>query len=238
MEHNWVQAEGAAIVQMIRPPTLMAAVVERMREAIIRGDLPLGSPLREVELSKSLDVSRGTVREALRELEDEGLVEVFPHRGAFVTQLPPEKVREIYTLRALLEPYALRLAMEQGAISAKDIASFEMLLGHLAEMERLGETYEVVRTDAQFHLTICGRSGHELLMEVLRNLQSKTMLLMLRVHTYGSDAQSEVDLHRSLVDAIRGGDPIQAEAVLRQHITESGERLFARLMAEGKHITP
>jgi DNA-binding GntR family transcriptional regulator len=224
--------EGSTIVQMVRPPTLMAAVVERMREAIIRGDLPLGSPLREVELGKSLDVSRGTVREALRELQDEGLVEVFPHRGAFVTQLPPQKVREIYTLRALLEPYAVRLAIEHQAITPSDLAAFEAMLAHLAEMERRGETYAVVRTDAQFHLTICGRSGHQLLMEVLRNLQSKTMLLMLRVHLYGSDSQSEVDLHRAVLDALRGGDPIQAEIVLRQHITESGERLVARLKTE------
>lgn len=219
------------VVQLVRPPTLAAAAVDSIREAILRGDLPLGAPLREIELGRSLEVSRGTVREALRKLEEEGLVEVIPHRGAFVTQLPPQKVREIYTLRALLEPYAVRLAMERRAYSTADLRSFEELLDRIGELERQGAIYDTVRTDAQFHLAISGRAGHQLLLEVLRNLQSKTTLVMLKVELYRTDRTPEVELHRTVLEAIRAGDPLLAEDVIRRHIVESGDRLLQRMEA-------
>ena len=219
------------VVQLVRPPTLAAAAVDSIREAILRGDLPLGAPLREIELGRSLEVSRGTVREALRKLEEEGLVEVIPHRGAFVTQLQPQKVREIYTLRALLEPYAVRLAMEKRAYSTADLRSFEELLDRIGELERQGLAYEVVRTDAQFHLALAEKSGHQLLLEVLRNLQSKTTLVMLKVELYRTDRTPEVELHRTVLEAIRASDPLLAEDVIRRHIVESGDRLLQRMEA-------
>ena len=89
-----------------RPPTLTATVADSIREGIFRGELHPGKPLREVELAEALDVSRGTVREALRQIQDESLVEVIPHRGAFVTNLTPKMADELHTIRALIEPLA------------------------------------------------------------------------------------------------------------------------------------
>lgn len=219
-------------VQLVRPPTLAAAVVDSIREAILRGYLRLGAPLREIGLGKTLDISLGTVREALRKLEEEGLVEVYPHRGAFVTRLPRKKVREIYTLRAQLEPFAVRLAMEDHAYTQSDMALFETLLERIGELERQGKVFEMVRADAEFHLAIAEKSGHDLLLEVLRNLQSKTMLVMAKVETVRSDREAEFELHRVVLDAIRSNDPQKAEEVLKKHIIESGDRLVKHMEAE------
>ena len=87
------------VQRLVRRPTLTAAVVGSIRDSIFRGDLQPGEPLREVELSESMDVSRGTIREALQKLQEENLVEVFPRRGAFVTRLTPRKAQELYTPR-------------------------------------------------------------------------------------------------------------------------------------------
>src|SRR5208283_1850229 len=99
----------------VRPPTLTATVVDHIRAAIVQGQFAPGAPLHEVDLCNLLGVSRGTVREALRQLRDENLVEIVPHRGACVTTLSPRRAWEIYTLRAQLEPYAVRLAIEREA---------------------------------------------------------------------------------------------------------------------------
>jgi DNA-binding GntR family transcriptional regulator len=89
-------------------------IVVDFRDAVLRGDYPPGSQLSEVALAESLGVSRGTVREALRTLAESGLVEVFPHRGAFVPALTIQRAKEIYSLRMVLEPFAARLAYETG----------------------------------------------------------------------------------------------------------------------------
>src|SRR2546429_4548451 len=98
--------------QFVRPPTLTATVAEHIKEAIFRGSPPPGAPLHEVELSKSLGVSRGTVREALRYLQDETLVEIHPHQGASVTRLSPRSEEHTSELQSRLH-LVCRLLLEK-----------------------------------------------------------------------------------------------------------------------------
>src|SRR5271166_3464988 len=146
-----------------RPPTLTAATAQNIQEAILRGDFAPGDPLREAELSESLEVSRGTVREALRWLHQEGaLVEIMPHRGAFVIKLSLERAREIYTLRALLEPYAIRTAMENRAYSEADLKELEALVGRIEQLEKEGNDSALVKVDIEFHRLATRRCNHQL----------------------------------------------------------------------------
>jgi DNA-binding GntR family transcriptional regulator len=183
--------------------------------------------LREVELANTLDVSRGTVREALRTLQDESLVEVLPHRGAFVTSLTPQMARELYTLRALIEPYAVRLSMEADAYSQADLQYLERLSLRLGELEQSGvDTHETVKADVEFHHRICSPSGHRLLMNVLKSLQCLTWLFVLNVHLYQSTAYSDEPSHHQIVQAIRSRDVKRAEETLRRHIEAAGNALL------------
>ncbi|TMI88718.1 MAG: GntR family transcriptional regulator [Bacillati bacterium ANGP1] len=223
--------------QFVRPPTLTATVAEHIKEAIFRGILPPGAPLHEVELSKSLGVSRGTVREALRHLQDETLVEIHPHQGAFVTRLSPRKAREIYTLRAQLEPYAVRLAMGRSAYTQGDLDELDALVRRLGDLERSSDPehrsdlFEIITADMEFHRVMCGRSEHEMLMGVLKSLQSQTRLFILNTILYHSDLELDEPTHRAILTAIQSGDPEHAEAVVRQHIVDAGTSLVTHMEA-------
>lgn len=218
------------VSQIDRPPTLRAAVVDAIRDAILRGKILPGKALRELDLSDQLDVSRGTVREALRELQDDGLVQVIPHRGAFVRELRPRTARELYMLRALLEPYAVRLALEHSAYSQEDLEALENLARRVDALEKeAGPTYETVKTDMAFHLLMCSRSNHQLLLDALKSLQSLTWLFVFNTKLYQSDAYSDEPSHWDMFEAIRGGDPDRAAETVRRHIESAGVALLARM---------
>ena len=216
--------------RILHPPTLTATVADAIRETIFRGELQPGEPLREAELAESLEVSRGTVREALRLLQDERLVEVFPRRGAFVKTLSLRMATELYTLRALIEPYALHLALEADAYTPEDFERMETLARQLGELEQHGgDTYETVEADVAFHRLICSRSDHQLLLDIYRGLQSLTRLFVFHIKLYQSDAYSDEPSHYEIFEAIRTGDPVHAAEVLRAHINAAGAALLIRM---------
>jgi DNA-binding GntR family transcriptional regulator len=214
-------------MKLVRPPTLTASTVDAIRDSIYRGELQPGEPLREVDLCESLQVSRGTVREALRELQNEGLVEVIPHRGAFVPRLSQRTAKEVHTLRALIEPYAVRLALENDAYAEEDLKAIEALARRLHRLEQeRGDTYETVQADVEFHHLICRPSNHELLLDILGQLQSLTWLLVFNVHYYKSHEYSDEPSHVEIAEAIRSGDPNLASDTLKHHIDAAGKSLL------------
>jgi DNA-binding GntR family transcriptional regulator len=221
--------------QFVRPPTLTATVAEHIREAIVRGQFIPGAPLHEVELSKSLGISRGTVREALRHLQDENLIDIIPHQGAFVAKLSPRKAWEIYTLRAQLEPYAVRLAMERNAYRRQDLDSLNVLvrrLGNLeqqGDLEQQGNLIEIISTDMEFHRVMCERSEHTLVIDMLRGLRFQTRLFILNTMLYRSDLERDELTHRSILNAISAGDPMRAEACVHRHIIDAGTYLIRKM---------
>ena len=218
------------IQRVTRPPTLTAATAQNIQEAILRGDFAPGDPLREAELSERLEVSRGTVREALRLLHQEGaLVEIIPHRGAFVIRLSLERAREIYTLRALLEPYAIRIAVENEAFSERDLDELEALIQRLEESEHEGNDPALVRVDMEFHRLATRRCNHQLLLEMVGKLQSQTLILIFNTKRYRSDKVPDSVSHRAILEGIRAGDPLVAEEIVRNHIIDAGSSLVKRM---------
>lgn len=219
----------SGLKEIDRPPTLVSAVADSIRREILSGSMLPGQPLHEIELSKALNISRGTLREALRKLEQEGLVEVFPHRGAFVARLSPRKVKEIYTLRCLLEPYAVRLTVENKAFTQTDFDEMEALVERLGELERSGDYAQSVETDMRFHQLISRRCGHSLLLEVLQNLQSLTLMMILNTKLYRSDVVPDDITHQAILDGIRSGDAELAAKIVEKHILDAGSSLLQRM---------
>jgi len=226
------------VEHFVRPPTLTATVADHIREAIVRGQLAPGAPLHEVELSKSLGISRGTVREALRHLNDENLVEIVPHQGAFVTELSAKRAQEIYTLRAQLEPYAVRLAMERRAYRPQDLDELETLVRRLGQLERKGDLSEIVTTDMEFHRVMCERSDHGLVIDVLRSLRFQTRLFILHTILYHSDLELDELTHRAILVAISSNDPARAEESVRKHIIDAGTYLLRSMEAHAAGVNP
>lgn len=213
-----------------RPPTLTAATAKNIQEAILRGDFTPGDPLREAELSEELGVSRGTVREALRLLHQQGaLVEIIPHRGAFVVRLSAKRAREIYTLRALLESYAVRIAIENRAYTEQDFQELDRLLLRIEQMEKSGEVASLVEADMDFHRFATERCNHRLLLEMVNNLHSQTMVLIFNTKLYRSDLVPDSVSHRAIIDGLRAGEAEAAEAIMRNHIIDAGTWLVNRM---------
>jgi DNA-binding GntR family transcriptional regulator len=223
------------VKQVDRPPTLVAAAADNIRHDILCGDLLPGQSLPEVELSKTLNISRGSVREALRLLQQEGLVEIIPYRGAFVACLSPGRVEEIYTLRCLLEPYAVRLSIENQAYTETDFQQMKMLVARLGELERSTDYLDAIETDMYFHDVICRRCNHGLLLDMLKNLQSLTVMFILNTKLYRSDMVPDDVSHQALCDGIRSGDAALAAEMVRKHISDAGSSLVRR-MQEAERI--
>lgn len=213
-----------------RPPTLTAATAKNIQEAILRGDFAPGDPLREAELSEEMGVSRGTVREALRLLHQQGaMVEIIPHRGAFVVRLTADRAREIYTLRALLESYAVRIAIENGSYTEQVFDELDKLLARIEELEKAGEIAALVEADMDFHRVATGVCNHGLLLEMVSNLHSQTMALIFNTKLYRSDRVPDSITHRAIVDGLRAGEPGAAEEIIRKHIIDAGTWLVNRM---------
>jgi DNA-binding GntR family transcriptional regulator len=217
------------VKEIVRPQTLTSAVVDAIRDSILRGDVQPGEPLREVELGQLLNTSRGTIREALRQLQSQGLVEVIPYRGAFVTQLSTQKIKEISSMRSLLEPYAVRLAMENRAYTDDVIDSLRQLIQTLAELESAGNYSELISTDIEFHRLLVEGCQHELLLHMLEELRALTYLFIFHTKLYHSDRADEDITHTAILQSILSGDPAHAERVVKEHILEAGESLIKRL---------
>jgi DNA-binding GntR family transcriptional regulator len=196
-------------------------VVDAVRAAILDGRLQPGQPITERPLAHDLQISRAPIREALRELEKEGLVVTRPHRGTYVARFSDEDVLEIYSLRANLEMMAIYRAIERA--TDRDV---EDLVALVDEMERHARTNfsETIRVDLDFHRRICEIAAHRRLLDAwdvlanqLRALYTITDVPMLVTSLYGYVDQMG-QRHRPIVDAIRARDVPLGQQHITSHI--------------------
>ena len=214
-----------------RPETLTGAVARHISDAIVRGDYSPGSNLPEVALAKELDTSRGTVREALRMLAAGGLVEIIPHRGVFVSQLSVRATWEITSLRAILEPYGARLALEAARGDPAMAEEVDRALESLATALGTGDPLAVADADIGFHRAVFARCDHHMLLNRLDALQILSRRLVLMGELYSSDGPAVLRQHAPIAAAVRAGRPELLEAEVRAHVIEAGEQLMAQMTA-------
>jgi DNA-binding GntR family transcriptional regulator len=205
-------------------PSLVHLAAESIRKMILAGTLAPGDRLIEERLTEELGISRPPLREALRMLQQEGLIETRPRRGSTVTILTDQDVFEILTLRSALE----RLAIELG-VPVRDPARLAPCHAALEGMERAAVDEDrgtLVENAYVFHASIVGLAGHRRLDECYAAVQQQLMLCMARnlytrEHEY-EDLVSHVRRHRYLLELIEAGDPHAVLAELAVH----GERSF------------
>lgn len=200
---------------------------ESLRKAILHGEFEPGAKLNEVALSDRLHISRTPVREALRQLASDGLVEVEPNRGARVVRWDEGDLADIFPLRALLEGYgAARAAVRR---SEENLQRLDRLVGEMDSLEvRAGDDdaiAERTRLNNEFHREIIAASGSPRLELALSQLIN--VPLILRTYSVYSDAAltRSQQQHRDLLDAIRLGNPKWAESVMTAHILAAHEEI-------------
>ncbi|MFC7397145.1 GntR family transcriptional regulator [Chelatococcus sp. GCM10030263] len=211
-------------VQPIVLASLRDHVHERLREAIIAGRFADGERINERELAKDLGVSTTPVKEALRQLETEGLVRTEPRRGVFIT-FGAQQAEEMSLARAALESMIARLAAKRATA-----AHVDALRTHVAEMEQAtiaGDVERLIALNELFHSQIHEASG----CDYLRRLQGKqqmynhaTRLALLGEAEERGRALAE---HGAILDAIAVGDQDAAERIMRDHVVRSGQRHIA-----------
>ncbi len=206
--------------------TVTQVVTEQLRRKILSGDLAAGSVLRQDAIASDYTVSRIPVREALRQLEAEGLVTFYAHRGAVVSSLTPEDLSELFELRALIEPELLRQA---GAnLTQRDLKQAERFLvasWKMASPERILPGWD-------FYATLYTPAGKPKQLELVRSLHNQTNRYWVAI----ADDQEARDGSRSrreaVLDALREGDVAEASARLRVHFETCGQTTVEVLRAQ------
>jgi DNA-binding GntR family transcriptional regulator len=203
----------------ITPHTIENEIIGRLRQAIVSGQFPPGSHLNESEIAKQMAVSRIPIREAIKKLEQEGLVVRRPNKGVDVISFTEQDVREIFSLRARLESMAFEWAILN--MTAKDIAQLRALVDEQKVAITAQKYDELARLDMRFHELICLKAGHSRLLKIWYELHAQgQMLLNLRFRLLPEGAPETVPAdHMKILDAIERGDIVSA-AQLTNAISE------------------
>ena len=209
-------AAAAARKRKVRSPR-REQVVDHLREAITVGRLADGERLIEERIARELATSRGPVREALRQLEHEGLVVSYPYRGAVVLGVSEEEIQQVLIpIRLTLERFSFTKALEQ--MDDGDFAELAKEVWTMAEAARAGELLRLVEADIRFHEFVLGRSGQPHTTQVWRSIAPRIRAYFFR---YGLDAdlaQVAVE-HGQLLQAVQTRDRETVLAAVERHIT-------------------
>ena len=201
---------------------LSETVAERISEAILSGVLRPGDRIVETEIAERLSVSKSPVREALRDLERQGLVTLTPRHGCVVRVITAEDAREIRELRVVLETFAVR-----AALSASGPEWIAELDAAVARMGKAHDRAELNREHLVFHDVVLSRSGNQRVVDILQRLRSQIEILFAFIDLLYESPTAVADDHAVFVDALRTGDVATAEAAVDEHIRLASERLEA-----------
>lgn len=206
--------------------SLRGRVFRRLRNDILSGVYKEHDELRETTIGEELGVSRTPVREALRQLELEGLVTIVPNKGAYVTGISKKDVHDIYKIRSMLEGMCARWATRY--ITPEQIGELEeVILLSEFHLKRKNEekAVQVSELDGKFHKVLYEASNSRILEHVLSDFHKYVQ--MARTHSVESRERAEksIEEHRAILEAIKGKDEDQAERLANAHVMKAMENL-------------
>jgi DNA-binding GntR family transcriptional regulator len=204
--------------------TLRDRVVAALRESIVSGHIPPGTRLSEPSLARELRVSRGPIREAIRELAAEGLVRIESRIGTFVTHPEAREIAEAFAVKSVLEGLAARLACG-GGTEASRRASLAPHLEALDQTDLAADAREYLLASRRFHEAIFEMAGNARLAAMHRTLNDQLQRLCGPLVTPDLRLRYAQE-HRAVAAAIATNRPAQAERLSRVHVARSGERLL------------
>lgn len=203
--------------------SLRGQVFDKIRSDILKGRYQKGDELVECTIGKEMGVSRTPVREAIRQLELEGLVQLIPNKGAFVTGISASDVRDIYLIRSRLEGLAARMAAEH--ISSEQLAEMEETIV-LSDYHVKKEHFEqVCEMDGKFHKLLYAASGSRILEHTLTDFHQYVQRVRMASITNRMRMHKSNSEHEKILEAIRNKDGDQAEKVAAEHISNTVENL-------------
>jgi len=206
---------------LIEVPNLRERVYQALKEMIIIQEIPPGEKLDEDSLASQLGVSRTPVRESLYRLENEGIVKIIPRRGAFIVRHSKESINEILSVREVLEGLSAREAVSH--ITDATLEVLESLSEKFSESNVRVLSKEYLQADVKFHKTIIEQSKNEWLISLMNILNDHIQMLRLRTVTFQGRPEQSLSEHRRILEALKAGDPLLAESLMREHINNVRE---------------
>ena len=215
------------VLKMVDRLSLRERVLQELREGILSGRLPVGTRLLEVKISKELGVSRGTVREAFRHLQEEGLLTTESRGSVYVRTLSPKEVREIYAVRAALEG----LAAYNVASRTDREKAVETLRLALQGFEPTSDWSfsELLKADLDFHQLLCTLSENTTLLQTWQRLSGLIRASLISAGPQLVMPLQTVSHHTDMVDAIAQGDGPAARLALESYLEESASVLVSAM---------
>ncbi len=213
-----VNVDLSQIASELQPRSMAARdwVFQVLRAAIVRGILPGGVPLRQDEISLALNVSHIPVREAFRQLEAQGLVRIYPNRGAVVTKLTIEEMEDIMNVRAILEVGALRTA-----IPLMTDATIETARAVLEESLSVSEENKLEDLNACFHFTLYEPAQNQVLFRMIDQMHANVDRYIRKYYTESIYYEESKRQHAKLLEACTARDEALACQLLLEHILDT-----------------
>ena len=207
--------------------TLSALIVDRLRQAILGGDHSAGAQLRQDALAELYGVSRIPVREALFQLEAEGLVRIVPHKGAIVSELSLDEINDVFDLRGILEPRLL--AHSAPLLEADDFERLERIQARFSHSISTRNVREWGEINAEFHLALYARAPQPRTQSIVASLlQTSDRFTRLQMNRAPALSRAERE-HRKLLRLCQEGKVEQACAYLVAHIEKVRQDLHTLL---------
>ena len=205
--------------------SLRGRVFQSIREDILSGRYEQNTELKEAAIGAELGVSRTPVREALRQLELEGLVTIIPNRGAYVNMITAKDVQDTYVIRSMLEGLCARWATQ--SITAEQLDSMEETLC-LSEYHTSKKNYEkLYELDSLFHEQLYEAGGSRILNHILSDFHDYVKMVRKATISTSSRSVTSTEEHRAIFEAIKEKDPDKAEALAKEHVKHTIESIQA-----------
>ncbi len=210
-------------------------LLDRIRRLVLGGDFPPGAVVPEAFLAQEFEVSRTPIREALKQLQHEGLVEIRPKVGTFVREPTRREIIELFQLKESLEGLAASLLARRG-----EVQELSILRRNLEESEMTSLTHDTdayARLVHEFHWTIVRGSDNRKLVEHYERLMNQLAYqrLVLRTVEHPGRLEASTREHRAVLEMIEHKDPFGAESAMRNHVHASSREALTDPAPDGRH---
>ena len=216
------------LIKKVQAQSLRSVIYNQLEDMILTGALAPGERINESKLSAALKVSRAPIREACRQLEKHGMVQIIPRRGTFVTKIEVSDVKELYDIRASLES----LAAEKAATYAteKEHKEFQDILETMQAAIEADDAKHYFKANMVFHRTIVLASRNTNLEPLIEGIYNKASLYR-RTNLSVPDRMSiSYKQHKDIYKAIVAGNPMEASTQMKHHVIDARDELLNALM--------
>ncbi|SAK97298.1 GntR family transcriptional regulator [Caballeronia pedi] len=213
---------------------LVDTVTREISQIILEGELKPGDKLNEVEIARRLGVSRGPVREAVRQLQEAGLLDSQPFRGSFVRSLNQKEVSDIYALRSLLESSAVADAIRHA--TSADLAAIERAMHETETAALANAKSRMIEADVAFHTAICQAGHNDRITDTFIKLASELRLVHLLMNPEQARLRAAAKSHATILDDIRSRGLDRAVSSVRRHINDERDEVLQYLGPHGDSV--